>query len=111
MFGWRITRVDGNSMSPSLGNGDYVVSRRSAAEPGDIILFEHNGAGRMIKRVVARNDIGQYIVRGENILSSTSDSIGPVKPENILGTVRWRISPAGLNRVASQQTPSSSDTL
>lgn len=45
--------VQGDSMTPSLSSGDYlVVSRLSAPERGSVIVLNHNGA-KLVKRVIA----------------------------------------------------------
>ncbi|MGD1933185.1 MAG: S24/S26 family peptidase [Candidatus Phaeomarinobacter sp.] len=97
MFGWRITRVEGHSMEPGLCHGDYVVSRMATASPGDVVLIDHPSLGRIVKRVLSRDENGALIVFGDSPLSTSSEVIGPIRPDDIEGVVCWRIAPVGLS--------------
>lgn len=56
-FVFRMVRVDGESMVPTLGNGDFLISTHAFYEPdhGDIVVItQPNGISTpLIKRVVA----------------------------------------------------------
>ena len=100
MFGWQIARVDGDSMTPSLGDGDYVLARKNAvAVPGDIALIRHHSLGLIVKRVKARDEDGCCVVAGDNPASTSSDVLGAIEPDAIAGVVRWHVSPGGLLRL------------
>lgn len=55
LFSCRIGIVSGNSMSPTLGDGDYVVYSSitfCGLRSGDIIVFDNKDCGALIKRVI-----------------------------------------------------------
>jgi len=97
MFGWRIARVEGNSMVPTLVDGDYVLARRKIASHGDVVLIRHSSLGLIVKRISSFNDETQrYMVTGDNSLSTSSEVLGPVILDSVIGVVYWRISPSGI---------------
>ena len=99
MFGWRISRVTGRSMTPSFEDGDYVLSRKAEVVPGDVVLIRHPAFGLILKRILRTDEDGCYIVGGDNSSSTPSDAIGPVIPDNIAGVIQWRIAPSGFTRI------------
>ena len=100
MFGWRIARVDGDSMSPTLLDGDYVFARKNRRPTtGAIALIEHPTLGQIVKRIDGRDDSGRYRVRGDNVRSTSSDALGALDRNAIEAVVRWRVSPSGLQRI------------
>ena len=103
MFGWEIVRVAGDSMSPALRHGDYLVGRRrrERIDVGAIVLVRHCQLGRIVKRVKAIESDGGLRVAGDNPASTSEDSIGPVANEEVTAVVRWRIAPCGVTRVAA----------
>lgn len=107
MFGWEIVRVDGDSMSPALRHGDYLVGRRrrDGIDIGAIVLVRHRRLGRIVKRVKAIEPDGDLRVAGDNPASTSGDSIGSVAAEEITAVVRWRIAPSGVTRVAAKRRP------
>lgn len=97
MFGWRIARVEGNSMVPTLVDGDYVLARKRIATPGDVALIRHSSLGLIVKRISSFNDETQrYTVAGDNPLSTSSEALGPVIVDSVIGVVYWRIAPRGI---------------
>ncbi len=97
MFGWRIARVEGNSMVPTLVDGDYVLARRKIASLGDVVLIRHSSLGLIVKRISNFIDETQrYMVAGDNSLSTSSEVLGPVIADSVMGVVYWRISPRGV---------------
>ncbi|MEM7245456.1 MAG: S24/S26 family peptidase [Acidobacteriota bacterium] len=109
LFGWRLVRVAGDSMAPTLRDGDYVLAReRERATVGSVALLRHPTFGSIIKRVKDRDDQGRYRVAGDSSLSTSSDALGPMDASTIQALVRWRISPSGLHpmrEVASRLHP------
>lgn len=97
MFGWRIARVEGNSMVPTLVDGDYVLARRKTTSLGDVVLIRHSSLGLIVKRISSYNDETQrYMVAGDHSLSTSSEVLGPVIVDSVIGVVYWRISPSGI---------------
>jgi len=89
----RVFKVKGNSMLPTLKEGDYVVAfsrfwlRFLQMKIGRLVIIQHPEFGTMIKRISAVVNDGVY-VQGDNSLESiTSDDIGAIKKDQILGFV------------------------
>ena len=91
-------RVEGDSMEPSLHNGDYVVLNRlsyllSAPKKGDIVVLKSPvGESIFIKRITKTSGRKRYFVEGDNKKHSVdSRHFGPVSIDKILGKVIFRI--------------------
>lgn len=97
IFGWQIVRVEGESMSPCLENGDYIVVKKKPISLGDVVLIEHSSLGLIVKRIHTKNADGRFLVAGDNPASTSSEKIGLVASRSILGTARLRISPRGVS--------------
>ena len=113
MFGWSIVRVVGDSMSPTLDDGDYVIARSigsSVCRNGTVVLIHHPTLGPIVKRVVSRDRSGRYVVEGDNTLSTTSESLGALEATAIQAAVRWKVSPYGLHRIGKRM-PDPLDTV
>lgn len=99
MFGWRLARVEGDSMSPTLSDGDYVFARRKVALLGDVVLIRHMNLGLIVKRICKIDETHHYTVAGDNPRSTSSDALGLIPVEAIVGVVCWRVSPDGIRKV------------
>jgi len=80
-------------MSPLLSGGDFLISSRLYRKLtiDDLIVFQHCAYGRLIKRIVAMNEAGEYRVTGENDCSLSSDKIGWITPASIEAKVLFRV--------------------
>lgn len=90
---WRIFRVTGDSMSPNLHNGDYVITQRwwYSLKEGDIVVVQHPDLGVVIKRILRRVPNGLFL-QGDNLIrSTTTERMGLVSDGDVLGRVAWRI--------------------
>jgi len=107
---WRPFRVEveGESMAPALGPGDWLVAvRPRGIRRGSLVVVEHpeRPGYEMVKRVsgLPGDRIGdrilgpdEYWVEGDNPEGSTdSRSFGPIGSNAILGRVVLRYSPIG----------------
>lgn len=95
----RILKVTGESLSPSIVEGDYVlVGTNSFFFPvnvGDIVVFNHPQHGRMIKRIIEINhDDRSLTVSGSHPWSVDSRQFGNIPQESITGKVLFHISPS-----------------
>lgn len=84
-----VLKIQGQSMHPSLSNGDFVVAVRYfyRLTVDDIVVFQHPLYGRLIKRVREMNSAGMLWVNGDNSDSISSEQMGWVKGEQIQGKV------------------------
>ena len=89
----KVFRIKGDSMLPTLKEGDYVVAfsrfwlRFLQMKIGRLVIIQHPEFGTMIKRISAVETDGIY-VQGDNSLESiTADDIGVIKQEQIIGLV------------------------
>jgi nickel-type superoxide dismutase maturation protease len=87
-------RVDGPSMAPTLGPGDFVLARPNGPFAiGDVVVARHPKRPDLvvIKRVFARSESGLDL-RGDSQPNSTdSRHWGPVAMSNVLGRVTCRV--------------------
>lgn len=106
LFGWRLIRVRGRSMMPTLQDGDLVLARAAgrgrAHRAGDVVSLRHAGV-LMIKRLVQRQRDGRFSVSGDGAASMPSIDLGYVDAVDILATAIIRISPKGLHFLGTQR--------
>jgi len=105
MFGWTLVRIDGDSMAPTLKDGDYILARltsnsnAASLTTGRVILFDHDQLGLLVKRLFPTDKKDVFKVAGDNPASTSSEKLGDVSIEQINAIARWRISPNGLQRI------------
>jgi signal peptidase len=79
--------VGGDSMSPTLVRGDFVLVRRNpvGVKAGDIVLVEKQGwPFGVVHRVVSVGFDGSLRLRGD---ANTTPDFDPVSPESVRGVV------------------------
>ena len=101
----KIIKVTGESLSPFLLSGDYVLIGKCSylfgrINKGDIVVFTHPIFGLMIKEVDRINsDLDQIHIKGSHPLSVDSSKMGPISFVDIAGKVIWHIkNPMRFNR-------------
>jgi len=81
-------------MSPTIPSGTYVLSKGfllSKLIQGDIVIVRHDKYQTIVKRIKdVRND--QFYLVGDNPMSTTSQDIGWVSRQNLIGKVIWIVS-------------------
>jgi nickel-type superoxide dismutase maturation protease len=87
--------VEGNSMFPTMQDGEEVlVDRNAEVKVGDIVVAKHpiEQTTELVKRVERINDRGHYFLVGDN-LDDSNDSrhFGAVSLEYIKGKVIGRL--------------------
>ncbi|SCL71070.1 signal peptidase I [Micromonospora citrea] len=94
---WRLVVVRGQSMAPTLHDGDRLLVRVGRAPVvGDLVVFRARDVVPeadltwMVKRVHRVEPDGAVTVRGDNARSQDSRHFGAVPPEAILGVARGR---------------------
>ncbi len=88
---FRIVKVSGDSMSPTLDDGDYILTiKPRSVRPGFICVVNHSDLGRIVKRL-ERIEGERYYFAGDNPSSTPSAVIGPIKKERIIGRMIFHI--------------------
>lgn len=94
---FQLNRVSGDSMSPVLRSGDYVLFRpvwnKQHIRIGSVVKVCHPIYGKIIKRVMSKEEGVGYRLVGENSQSVTSEAMGIVPFIAIEGVMCWHISP------------------
>lgn len=81
-------------MSPTLEPNAYVVCFRwfhAHFKIGDIIVVRHPEYGTIVKRVVETDSGQKFLLAGDNPHSTSSQSLGWIKQDRILGKVIFSI--------------------
>ena len=91
----KIVRVEGNSMLPTLKDGD-IVSVNSNAKPAKniIVLANHpyKQSVKIIKRISKIDENGNCFLLGDNPTESTdSRTFGVISPKNVLGIIEKKL--------------------
>jgi len=80
---FKLIKVIGDSMSPVLSDGDYVITKKPRSlQPGFIYVINHSDLGRIVKRLHSVKDT-TYTFRGDNASSTPEAVIAPVSAERI----------------------------
>ena len=90
----KAVRVSGDSMTPTLDDGDIVSIARAGPNIGDIVLAQHpyKQSVTMLKRVANIDENGRFELRGDNPTESTdSRTFGSVPIEYIKGKAVCRL--------------------
>lgn len=81
-------------MSPTIPSGTYVLSKSfwlSKLIQGDIVIVKHDKYQTIVKRIKdIQND--QFYLVGDNTMSTTSEEMGWVSRQNLIGKVIWIVS-------------------
>lgn len=94
---FRIVRVTGDSLSPDVIEGDFVVLLKipfsfKYIKPGDLVAFNTVDYGLLIKRVDhVDHQQARYFVLGTNDLSVDSRQLGLIDHHDLYGKVIWHI--------------------
>ena len=74
----RIVKVRGESMLPTLAEGDFlVVGRRyRTLKVGDLVLLNHAKYPQMVKRIRYISAEGRFLVEGDSPHSLSPEQIG-----------------------------------
>ncbi|WP_416878047.1 S24 family peptidase [Litorimonas sp.] len=93
---FRLIRVEGDSMSPTLVNGDYILIKKARSrikpQPGLIYVIDHLRLGQIIKRLSRVNEKGLWF-SGDSPESTSTETLGPTRPNDITGRAVLKISP------------------
>lgn len=92
-----IHRISGESMSPHIQSGDYVVlltgARFRLPAPAMLVVFDHPLYGSLLKQVVYINQTQRvFSAQGLNALSVNHQYLSHLPFSCIKGQVVWKIS-------------------
>ena len=103
VLGWKSVVVTSGSMEPALHRGDVVLAPPYEGKrlgKGTVVVFEDGERGLVTHRIVAGNDDGTYLTRGDN--NPAPDST-PLRPEQIIATGRAMVPRIGIVSVLAQE--------
>lgn len=90
---FRIFRVRGNSMQPTLNEGDYVVAfsrfitRFLKPKTNKLVVVDHPEHGVMVKRVLQSSNECIRLVGDNKQDSLSTEAMGELAYEHVLGRV------------------------
>lgn len=99
---YRRFAISGQSMTPTLSPGDWVLVdehayRTKLPERGDVVVLAdpREPQRHLVKRITSVDLHGEVRVEGDNAAESTdSRHFGPVPAKMLIGRVRWRYWPS-----------------
>ena len=96
LIGWRkAVRVEGNSMLPTLKDGDIVIINSYAELAKNIIVLANHPYKqhvKIIKRISKIDENGNCFLIGDNPNESTdSRTFGIISPKDILGIIENKL--------------------
>jgi len=100
----KLVKVTGQSMSPTLEDGDYVITKKPRQYRAGLIyvmliyVINHIDLGRIIKRLQDTKHDRCFFIGDKPNASTPSSLIGAVEKERIVGQVIWVIGKSGLRR-------------
>jgi hypothetical protein len=91
---WLVAYVHGDSMLPTLRDGDaLLVDRRCAVQPGCLAVLDLPDGTTAVKRVAHRDRRGWWVERDNPRVGVDSWSVGAVADRDVHGVVRVRLWP------------------
>jgi nickel-type superoxide dismutase maturation protease len=91
---FRLYKVVGASMTPTLYQGDYVLCLTWPLfrfTENQVVVVNHPKYLTIIKRIKRVRDNRDYLLGGDNPRSTSSQELGFVTQENIVGLVLLKI--------------------
>ncbi len=96
-----LCKIVGQSMSPTLESGDFVIGYNWKRNLGvsDLVIADHPFYGRIIKRVIERCSVRGFRLAGDHTLSTSTDQLGWVKPAWVKAKVFLLVKRTGVEKV------------
>lgn len=90
---FRLVKVRGNSLSPYVCSGDFVLTSKlySSLEVGHLVVVDHALYGVLLKKVLHIAPDGQLWLGCDENKSLTSERIGWVSSRRVIGKVILRV--------------------
>ncbi len=91
---FKIYRIQGDSMSPSIEDNSFllITSPIKNKRINKLFIFKHKLYGKLIKKLVKVDSSNLFWFTGENCHSIKKDQIGPINEDQILGQIVLSIS-------------------
>jgi len=93
----QIVRIRGQSLFPELNDGDFILMGKGPIfipqmKPGDLVVFQHELYGQMIKRIKEIDAAHRKVfVLGNHDASIDSRQLGWIDIDCVVGKVIWSI--------------------
>jgi signal peptidase I len=87
MFGYDIYKVNGKSMEPEIDENSFIfcIPYKTESRERSIFVIDHKKYGLLIKKLKYIDKNFNYWFVGENSDSISSEKIGPIKKNQIIG--------------------------
>ena len=96
----KIIKVRGQSMAPTLQDGDYVLTKSASTyDMGRIYLIDHSDLGLIIKRLEREAPDGRLIFAGDNPVSNSGNILGTIEKARVRTRAFLKISRKGIKRL------------
>jgi len=89
-----LRRISGNSMHPTLRDGDYIVASRIFSKkimPGDIVIVSHPIYKEIIKRVELIDGEDNLWLVGDGTDTLSTAKMGAIPRSAFMGKMIWHI--------------------
>ena len=97
---FRIFRVSGDSMLPTLADGDFVLAKKLKENPldGNIVIINDTAHGFLIKRIKELNK-KEYAAYGDNKDLKSNQYFGLYSPVDLEFIVKWKVGFRGISKI------------
>lgn len=90
-------------MLPNFQSGDYVIAlkifRYKSLKAGDVVIINHPVYNEIIKRIRSIELDGSILLQGDGFQTTSSEKIGAVKKEWLIGKVYFLFSVLKWSRI------------
>jgi len=98
---FKLIKVSGDSMSPTLLDGDILITTKPrAVGAGFIYVIEHSDLGRIVKRIDGFDKRGRAILSGDNPASTPSALLGSIERSRISGRAMFAYGKSGFRKLS-----------
>ena len=97
---FKLIKVSGDSMTPTLFDGDILITTKPRAlRAGLIYVINHSDLGRIVKRLKSLDERGRAELSGDNPASTPSVLMGTVEPSRVVGQARFVFGKSGVRKL------------
>ena len=97
---FRIFRVSGDSMLPTLADGDFVLAKKLNENylDGNVVIINDTAHGFIIKRIKELNK-KEYAAYGDNKDLKSNQYFGLYSPVDLEFIVKWKVGFRGISKI------------